>query len=266
MKKYLLAFIGLLILAFVTASVFTRTRISDSDKIKNSIVKVIAAETMHVKMVADTKMSGEYKVEAEGDLKSRGDGFTDAQIKVKITSAGEGIALTSKSEIVLADKKTYYKINEMPPVLANAEQVIGKWIAVSESTAEKDDFRSKLLASLNSSSEIFGEVKKLGREKIGVDSTTKYSANLSPEGYSSFLEQLASVSGQTMPSEVKEQLRKNIENLNAAPVSVWIDNHGYLRKFVLVSENPQTSATTTIDAEFSDFGKNVNIEQPSPAS
>jgi len=224
---------------------------------------------MHVRGSANTEteqkaVTGmkQFKIEAEGDLEEREDGFTDSQMKVQITGSGPGTTLTGNGEIILADKKTYYKIDEMPPIIANVEQMIGKWITASESTSEKSNFRANLLSTLGSSKEIFKDVKYIGREKVGADNTSKYSAILSPEGYSSFIEQLAAASGRILASDAKTQLQKNIETLSSTPVLVWIDSREYLRKILIVSKNIQTGAVTTVDLEFSNFGKPVKISSP----
>ena len=160
--------------------------------------------------------------------------------------------------------KTFYRIDELPPIFSDAEKITGKWIAGSSNmTILSEKMRSSILKSFQDQ-KIFSEVSKLGNEKINGVSTTHFQAKLSSAGYSSFLAELVTeISGDVSVS--KEQIEKNVSQLNGLVIDIWVDSANNLRKLKIVSKNAQDGSTTDISIYFSKFEGKLKIEEPQGA-
>lgn len=106
-----------------------------------------------------------------------------------------------------------------------------------------------------------GTVEEVGTETINGVETTHYRAVVD-------LDRVADVA----PAELQEQVREQIELLKEQtgqtelPIEVWVDADGLPRRIVYTFDlslgDPESSTSTVLTMDFSDYGLDVTVEPP----
>jgi len=235
--------------------------------------KTVGGHTAH--MAIDIKVKA--KTGTPQDIS--GDGVFDftkkaGLLQLKLPQFG-GVNLGS-IEVRVLDSIIYEKL---PPQLASAAGQKG-WVKIDPAAVAKaSGFDTNSLLSSGSSDPsqfldllktVSNDVTDVGKEKVGGADTTHYRATVD---FAKAVEGNAS-----LDATAKAKLSAFYNNLNA-PVDVWIDSEGRLRKMTYtldtskldastLSSNPRTAAAfqqiagIDFNLELSNFGVAVNVTAP----
>lgn len=203
----------------------------------------------------------EIKITTDGDFQKGKEGILELVTTFSVLGQTPGASLSGKGEAMLTNGKVFYRIDEIPPIFSDADKIIGRWIEGSSNVNVLSDvFRGNILEALKNQ-KIFAEAKKIGNEKVDGIGTTHIQVKLSSAGYASFLAELVKQSsGDT--SITKEQIEKNISQLESLPFDVWLDSANNLRKINIIRTDATNGSTTNISIYFSKFEGKLKIEAP----
>ncbi len=265
MKKIIIGITALAVLAVAGWYVLSATKPAE-EQMKGAFVNLLNSgkfrlkSTIVVKPATPQNGLNELRVNTDGDFEKNKDGSLNFASAVEASGIGEGTTISGKGEVRLIDKKLYYRINEMPPIIPDAEKIVGVWLPGGEGLSVlPNDVRANVSKAVKNQ-QVFQEVKKVGTESVNGASTSHIQARLSPEGYAAFAEEIAKQSGKNLPIS-KEQVQKNIESLGAIPFDAWIDRSGFFKRIKVTMTNPTTKNVTEVTLDF-EKGNKAKIEAP----
>lgn len=269
MKNKLIGFVVLLaVLAVGGWYVVSGLVKSPEERVKTGFINLIKKENGHIKSEISFRpgknnqaMLQEVKVTTDGDFRKRKDGVLELATTFNVFGQTKSASFNGKGEAVLVEGKMFYRIDEMPPIFPDAQKIIGRWIGgASNVNFLSDVLRNNILKTLQEQ-KTFSEAKKIGNEKVNGVKTTHIQVKLSSAGYASFLAELMKqYSGNTSSS--KEQIEKNISQLEGLPLDVWIDASNNLRKVNVARTNAENGNVTDVSIYFSKYEGKLKIEVP----
>jgi hypothetical protein len=193
------------------------------------------------------------KMEGDADLEN-----ASAHIK---TEGGNGIP---RMENILVGTVMYLKMEGME------EQLGAEWAKVDLAKAGEAagiDLEQLMAGGQGSPADqlkylkAMGNLEEVGSEDVDGVGTTHYKGEVDLRKYPD-----------TVPADEREQARKTVDKLlelsgdATMPMEVWIDEDDLVRrqKMTMKQKKPQEFTSVT-DVRFSDFGKQVSIEEPDDA-
>jgi len=238
------------------------------ERVKDSFINLIKEENGHIKSEISLQPGKdnqanfqEIKITTDGDFQKGKEGMLELATIFNVLGQTPGASLSGKGEAMIVGGRVFYRIDEIPPIFSDADKIIGRWIEGSSNVNVLSDvFRGNILEALKNQ-KIFTEAKKIGSEKVDGIGTTHIQVKLSSAGYASFLAELVKQSsGDT--SITKEQIEKNISQLESLPFDVWVDYSNNLKKINIIRIDATNGSTTNISIYFSKFEGKLKIEAP----
>jgi hypothetical protein len=269
MKNKLVGFVVLLAVLIGGGWYVASGKIKSPEKrVIASFVNLLNKENGHIKSEISIKPGKdnqttfqEVKINTDGDFQKGKEGTLELATAFNALGQTQGVSLSGRGEVVLVGGKVFYRIDELPPIFPDYQKVIGQWIGgASNVNIISDVLRGNILKALQEQ-KIFSEAKKVGSEKIDGVGTTHVRVKLSSAGYASFLAELVKQSGDSAPIDT-EQIKKNISQLEGAPLDVWVDSSDNLRKIGVVYTNAGNGNITNVSIYFSKFEGKLKIEAP----
>ena len=271
MKK-LLGIIAVVVVIIVGAwyVLFGQTK-PPQERLKIAFGGLLASPRGHLQATVDIKPAvspaatlQEIKVVTDGDYQKGKDGAFEIATAVDAEGKGPGTTLSGKGELRLVGGKLFYKLDELPPVIPGATEIVGKWLPGSQNVnVLPDNLRQGIVKSF-AEQQLFTDVKIVGGEKVNKYNTTHLHAKISPSGYASFMGEVTKALGAAPISAA--DLQKVGESFGTVPFDVWVDSGNNLRKVSVAYTNQQTKAVTTVEALFSPFVGSLKIEAPQIAA
>ncbi|MEF8847042.1 MAG: hypothetical protein V5A57_01245 [Candidatus Paceibacterota bacterium] len=252
--------------------------------------------------VDSSHINGTFKAETdegsvEVEFEADGDSSDSKNLKSKVSFDAsismEGTQFSTKGEARMIDNIMYVKVNEIPaaPMLPvkQISQFKNQWIKLGSQKKEQteqeeiDSEKAKNIIKKYVNPEKLFEVKKVfSTEKVKGVMSYHYLVALNEkemkESIPPLVEELRALNNDQEPVD-KDKIRKDIDEFfdEAAPVEaeLWIGKKDYLlRKFKFskefdaqeVAEKAEASRVDlSLEAYFSDFGKEVQVEKPEGA-
>lgn len=241
---------------------------SPEERVRTAFINLIKAENGHIKSEISLQLGEnsqatfrEVKVATDGDFQKGKDGALELATTLDILGQTTGASLSGKGEIRLVGGKIFYRIDELPPIYPDAQKIIGRWIGgASNVNIISDVLRGSITKALQEQ-KIFSEANRVGSEKINGVGTTHIRVKLSSVGYAAFLAELTKQSGDSTPIN-KEQIEKNISQLEGSLLDIWVDSSDNLRKISVVNTNTGNGDVTNVSIYFSKLEGKLKIEAP----
>jgi hypothetical protein len=269
MKNRLISLVVLLVVLVVGGwyVVSGKTK-SPEERVRIAFINLIKAENGHIKSEISLQLGEnsqatfqEVKVATDGDFQKGKDGALELATTLDILGQTTGASLSGKGEIRLVGGKIFYRIDELPPIYPDAQKIIGRWIGGASNVNIISDVLRGSIAKALQEQKIFSEANRVGSEKINGVGTTHIRVKLSSVGYAAFLAELTKQSGDSTPIN-KEQIEKNISQLEGSPLDIWVDSSDNLRKISVVNTNTGNGNVTNVSIYFSKLEGKLKIEAP----
>lgn len=180
------------------------------------------------------------------------------QSAIAATIQTESVSLQLTGEARFVDDKAYLLITKAPPVFPGLVKLRGTWLELP---------RGGTVSGTNGpiNSQLFTDVKAVGREKLDTITTTKYHAVAAQAAIIQFMDGIAELLGTSLTEAQITQLRHSMTQVKIVPVDVWISPgtrtvHQFQATIAVPGGN-----TMHLTLKLSDRNQPVNISAPENA-
>lgn len=262
------------VLVVACALLFTKVTTAGRQRtlVRNALEHVWQAQNYHTKvslsftwptLPGTSRPITDIVLRTEGDVAPTVEGAMSFAGTLHGEARGPGTILFTDGEIVILPQAVTFRLSTLPSLLRSSGTLVNKWTQVKASVLAVSN-ASVLAESLST---IFERVEYDGKDTIpGQDASARhYHVVPTPEEEERLL---ALTSSSASPSW--EIVARLLHGFEVGQIDLWIDSSSEEVRFVDVTfiENRATQEAEErahLALSFSDFGKMVTIEQPSPA-
>jgi hypothetical protein len=238
----------------------------DSGRVVNkAIEKLTEANTQSFSgvMTSLNKESTKQLLGEQAFMEITVSGFFERQFKgwdslvadVKITTETESVTLRIEGKLIFIGDQAYVKVIKAPPAFPELVQLKDVWIALPRGG-------DNTTSQLNSNENLFTNIKRIGKERIGKEKITMYQAKADQTAILHILDGVAGLLGTRLSAEQIAGFREQVKNTDSANVELGIAPWTHdLHYFATVLTTPNSNEIT-LSFTLKDRNEPVDIAAP----
>lgn len=198
---------------------------------------------------------GQMELRIEGEFERRENERDALAMMISLVSKTESVTVQVQGQMRFIGDEAYLLITKAPQALSPLAQLKNTWLRLPRGGEQTDEVK-------RSTEQLFTNIKREGKEKIGSATTNKYAATATADAIVSLLDGIADIFGTNLTNEQIAGIQQSLTGVDNIPVELWITPLGHELKQVKTVLAIPGSNTVDFTLTLSDQNKQAAIEAP----